>query len=124
MESEVGRPLIWAAVESHLKKYFASVTGRNISMSRRHPNPTGGAYRDRHGRGMGCGRRGNVLRAMGSQGGSKDLSPDFNARRSFTYDNAGQVAARSSRRLALRERLPSAMISLNRITWCEAGIPR
>jgi hypothetical protein len=32
-----------------------------------------GAYRDRHERGMGCGGRGSILRAMGSQGGSKDL---------------------------------------------------
>jgi hypothetical protein len=32
-------------------------------------HPTRGAYRDRHGRGMGCGGRGSVLRATGSQGG-------------------------------------------------------
>src|ERR1700720_1996137 len=32
-------------------------------------HPTRGAYRDRHGRGVGCGGRGSVLRAMGSQGG-------------------------------------------------------
>jgi hypothetical protein len=30
---------------------------------------TTGAYRDRHGRGMGCGGRGSVLRATGLQGG-------------------------------------------------------
>src|SRR6267378_8103999 len=34
-------------------------------------HPTRGAYHDRHGRGVGCGGRGSVLRAMGSQGGSK-----------------------------------------------------
>src|SRR6266849_2846569 len=32
-------------------------------------HPTRGAYHDRHGRGVGCGGRGSVLRAMGSQGG-------------------------------------------------------
>jgi hypothetical protein len=36
-------------------------------------HPTRGAYHDRHGRGMGCGGRGSVLRAMGLQGGSKHL---------------------------------------------------
>jgi hypothetical protein len=35
--------------------------------------PTTGAYRDRHGRGMGCGGRGSVLRATGLQGELKDL---------------------------------------------------
>src|SRR5712672_3129732 len=32
-------------------------------------HPKRGAYRDRHGRGEGCGGRGSVLRATGSQGG-------------------------------------------------------
>jgi hypothetical protein len=32
-------------------------------------HPTRGAYHDRHGRGVGCGGRGSVLRATGSQGG-------------------------------------------------------
>src|SRR5229473_3591521 len=32
-------------------------------------HPTRGAYHDRHGRGAGCGGRGSVLRARGSQGG-------------------------------------------------------
>ena len=36
-------------------------------------HPTRGAYRDRHGRGEGCGGRGSVLRAMGWQGELKDL---------------------------------------------------
>src|SRR6266852_3481012 len=36
-------------------------------------HPTRGAYHDRHERGVGCGGRGSVLRAMGLQGGSKDL---------------------------------------------------
>jgi hypothetical protein len=50
---------------------------KNISVST-HPksdlelfasHPTRGAYHDRHGRGVGCGGRGSVLRATGSQGG-------------------------------------------------------
>src|SRR5882672_1866336 len=49
----------------------------NISLSRlvetalRIPTvpPHRGAYRDRHGRGEGCGGRGSVLRATGLQGG-------------------------------------------------------
>jgi len=36
-------------------------------------HPTRGAYHDRHGRGVECGGRGSVLRAMGLQGGLKDL---------------------------------------------------
>jgi hypothetical protein len=32
-------------------------------------HPTRGAYHDRHERGVGCGGRGSVLRAMGLQGG-------------------------------------------------------
>ncbi len=36
-------------------------------------HPTRGAYRDRHGRGEGCGGRGSVLRATGLQGELKDL---------------------------------------------------
>jgi hypothetical protein len=34
---------------------------------------TRGAYHDRHGRGVECGGRGSVLRAMGLQGELKDL---------------------------------------------------
>src|SRR5258707_15106018 len=36
-------------------------------------HPTRGAFRERHGRGEGCGGRGSVLRAMGLQGELKDL---------------------------------------------------
>src|SRR6202171_488060 len=36
-------------------------------------HPTQGACHDRQERGVGCGGRGSVLRAMGSQGWSKDL---------------------------------------------------
>src|SRR6266852_4684806 len=57
-----------------------SVFPKNISVPT-HPkshlelfasHPTRGAYHDRHGRGEGCGGRGSVLRATGSQGGVKD----------------------------------------------------
>jgi hypothetical protein len=60
------------AVQSRLQKYscFRSpqITSRTFAS-----HPTRGAYRDRHGRGVGCGGRGSVLRATGSQGESKDL---------------------------------------------------
>jgi hypothetical protein len=36
--------------------------------------PTGGAYRDRHGRGAGCGGRGSVRRVVESQGGLISVS--------------------------------------------------
>jgi hypothetical protein len=52
-----------------LQKYFASPVGQIISTNSRHPTPPQGAYRDRHGRGVGCGGRGSVLRATGLQGG-------------------------------------------------------
>jgi hypothetical protein len=58
-----------SSVESPLQKYFASPVGQIISTDSRHPVPHRGAYRDRHERGMGCGGRGSVLRAMESQGG-------------------------------------------------------
>jgi len=50
-------------VESPLQKYFASPVGQIISTSSRHPVPLRGAFRDRHGRGVGCGGRGSVRRA-------------------------------------------------------------
>jgi hypothetical protein len=37
-------------------------------------HPTRGAYRDRHGRGEGCGGRGSVRRAMRAQGGLLSVS--------------------------------------------------
>src|SRR5216684_4477029 len=39
--------------------------------------PHRGAYHDRHGRGVGCGGRGSVLRAMGSQGGFFESVSDY-----------------------------------------------
>jgi hypothetical protein len=56
-------------VQPHWEKYFTSPVGQIISTHSRHPVPLRGAYRDRHGRGMGCGGRGSVLRATGLQGG-------------------------------------------------------
>src|SRR6266481_1146493 len=43
-------------------------------------HPTRGAYHDRHGRGVGCGGRGSVLRAMGSQGGFSGIRERSTAR--------------------------------------------
>ncbi|HTF79661.1 MAG TPA: hypothetical protein VK620_36045 [Bradyrhizobium sp.] len=54
------------------EKYFCShapqITSRTLAS-----HPTGGAYHDRHGRGVECGGRGSVLRATGLQGELKDL---------------------------------------------------
>jgi hypothetical protein len=66
-------------VQSHLQKYFASPVGQIISTNSRHPVPHREAYRDRHERGMGCGGRGSVLRAMGSQGGFFESVSDHQA---------------------------------------------
>jgi hypothetical protein len=40
-------------------------------------HPRRGAYHDRHERGVGCGGRGSVLRAMGSQGGFSGIRERF-----------------------------------------------
>src|SRR5450631_4662179 len=72
-----GINLIWP-VQSCLQKYFASPVGQIISTNSRHPVPQG-AYRDRHGRGVGCGGRGSVLRATGSQGGFYEFVSDHQA---------------------------------------------
>ena len=66
-------------VQSPLQKYFASPVGQIISTNSCHPVPHRGAYRDRHERGMGCGGRGSVLRAMESQGGSMRPVSDYQA---------------------------------------------
>jgi hypothetical protein len=58
-------------VESSLQKYFPFRAPQITSRTFRIP-PHRGAYHDRHERGVGCGGRGSVLRAMGSQGESKD----------------------------------------------------
>jgi len=55
-------------VQSSLEKYSRSRLTQIKSISLAVSSPTG-AYRDRHGRGAGCGGRGSVGRAMGWQGG-------------------------------------------------------
>ena len=67
----VGR-FVDRGVQPPLQKYFCFRTPQITSRTFRVP-PHRGAYHDRHGRGVGCGGRGSVLRAMGSQGRSKDL---------------------------------------------------
>jgi hypothetical protein len=62
--------------------FLSSPIGKNIPVLRipksplypRPSRPKQGAYRDRHGRGMRCGGRGSVGRAMGSQGGLISVS--------------------------------------------------
>ena len=69
--------------------FLSSPVRKNIPLPRgpksplypRPSRPTRGAYRDRHGRGMGCGGRGSVRRAMGSQGGLLSVSDVRHARR-------------------------------------------
>src|SRR5712664_407485 len=70
LDLPVGR-FVDRAVESYFwcsEKYFCShlpqINSRTVAVS-----PTTGAYRDRHGRGMGCGGRGSVRRATWLQGG-------------------------------------------------------
>ncbi len=63
----VGRLVEWG-VQPYSKKYFGFHTPQITSRTFRVP-PHRGAYHDRHERGVGCGGRGSVLRAMGSQGG-------------------------------------------------------
>jgi hypothetical protein len=54
-------------VQLRLQKYFRSSLTQITSISPAVP-PHRGAYRDRHGRGMGCGGRGSVWHVRGSQG--------------------------------------------------------
>jgi len=61
-------PVRQFCVESPLQKYFC-FRPPQIKSTTLASHPTRGAYRDRHGRGAGCGGRGSVLRATGSQGG-------------------------------------------------------
>src|SRR6266581_3450392 len=56
------------AVQCLLQKYIRFHRPQITSRTFRIP-PTQGAYRDRHGRGAGCGGRGSVLRAKWLQGG-------------------------------------------------------
>src|SRR5450631_4292106 len=52
-----------------LQKYFASPVGQIISTNSPHPTPQEGRIMAVAKRGVGCGGRGSVERAMGSQGG-------------------------------------------------------
>jgi transposase len=63
--------VIWV-VQSSLQKYFTSPVGQIISTNSRHPTPPEGRIAIVTDAGCGCGGRGSVLRAMGSQGESKD----------------------------------------------------
>jgi hypothetical protein len=54
-------------VQPHLQKYFWSRLTQITSIAPAVSSPRG-AYRDRHGRGMGCGGRGSVGRVRGLQG--------------------------------------------------------
>ena len=66
-------------VESPLQKYFASPVGQIISTNSRHPTPQEGRIAIVTDAGCGCGGRGSVLRAMGSQGGSMRPVSDHQA---------------------------------------------
>jgi hypothetical protein len=72
----VGR-LVEKRVYPPLQKYFTSPVGQIISTNPRHPTPQEGRFMDVAKRGVGCGGRGSVLRAMGSQGGSMRLVSDI-----------------------------------------------
>src|SRR5450755_4261415 len=64
----VGR-LVDRRVQPPLQKYFTSPVGQIISTNSPHPTPQEGRIMAVAKRGVGCGGRGSVLRAMGSQGG-------------------------------------------------------
>ena len=56
-------------VQSRRQNFLLCLSGKS-SLQAGASNPERGAYRDRHGRGMGCGGRGSVGRARWWQGGS------------------------------------------------------
>src|ERR1700687_2441007 len=67
-------------VQPHFQKYFRSRLTQIKSISSAVSSPRG-AYRDRHGRGAGCGGRGSAGRETGLQGGSNGLVSNQTARR-------------------------------------------
>src|SRR5450631_323569 len=69
----VGR-LVDRRVQPPLQKYFTSPVGQIISTNSPHPTPQEGRIMAVAKRGVGCGGRGSVLRAMGSQGGFRPVS--------------------------------------------------
>src|SRR5216684_3235829 len=66
-------------VQSPLQKYFASPVGQIISTNSRHPTPQQGRIAIVTDAGCGCGGRGSVLRATGSQGGFFESVSDHQA---------------------------------------------
>jgi hypothetical protein len=62
-----GWPVIW--LSSPVLQNFSLRRLVETALLIRPVPPHRGAYHDRHGRGVGCGGRGSVRRAMGSQGG-------------------------------------------------------
>ena len=64
----VGR-FVDRGVYTPLQKYFASPVGQIISTSLRHPTPQEGRIMIVTKRGVGCGGRGSVLRAMECRAG-------------------------------------------------------
>jgi hypothetical protein len=79
---------LFLAVQSHLQKYLPSPVGQIISTNSRHPTPPEGRIAIVTDAGCGCGGRGSVLRAMGSQGGSmkaRERSPSERTRDVAAY---------------------------------------
>jgi hypothetical protein len=71
--------LVDRCVQPCLQKYFASPVGQIISTNSRHPTPQEGRIAIVTDVGMGCGGRGSVWRAMGSQGRSMRPVSDYQA---------------------------------------------
>jgi hypothetical protein len=71
-----GLDLVWSGLSTPIAKNILIFRNPKSLLYSMPSRPTQGAYRDRHGRGMRCGGRGSVGRAMGSQGGLLSVS-DF-----------------------------------------------
>jgi hypothetical protein len=82
---------LFLAVQSHTQKYFTSPVGQIISTNSRHPVPQEGRIAIVRKRGAGCGGRGSVLRAMGSQGGFSGIRERSTARGRETIAAYGEV---------------------------------
>src|SRR5438309_12055721 len=64
----VGPDLVWSRLSSPIAKNFPLPAPPKSLLSLPPSRPTRGAYRDRHGRGVGCGGRGSVGRCQGMAG--------------------------------------------------------
>src|SRR6202165_629432 len=73
------QPVGQISVQPPLQKYFVSPVGQIISTNSRHPTPPEGRIAIVTDAGCGCGGRGSVLRATGSQGGSMRPVSDHQA---------------------------------------------